>query len=137
MTIPRQPDIEAHLWEQIKTLPGVTSFCFAAVPMALVPWQVAYSVQVDIRGDTKQATRETAEQARQIMWGIAAVPWAEGVISYVQITEGPFWNPDDDGSPRYLMRAEIRAHPHRESAPAGPGAPIAPGRAGGDIRERV
>jgi hypothetical protein len=140
VTIPAQPDIEAHVWAQLKDLPGVTSFTFAAIPMPLVPWQVAYSIQVDARADTKAAARERAEAARVIVWGLANALWDEGVITYVQITEGPFWNPDDDGSPHYVIRAEVRARPARNTeitAPVSPVAPMAAGRASGDIRERV
>jgi hypothetical protein len=48
---------------------------------------------------------------RQIVCALPGVPWAEGVCSYVQPVEGPFWMADPDGGPRYCARYEIRAHP--------------------------
>lgn len=105
-----QPDVEAWVWEQVKAISGVTSFCYAAF-MGWPPWLVAYSLQVDARAKTKQAARDRAEQVRQIVTGLADVPWPDGVVSYVQGLEGPFWLPDDDGGPRYCARYEIRAHP--------------------------
>lgn len=116
--IPAQPDIEAFAWAQLRHLPGVTSFCVAAVPMPLVPWQVAYTIQVSARAKTKAGAWDRAEQARRIVWGLASVPWPEGDVTYVQVTEGPMWSPDDDGAPHYVIRAEVRVHPSR-TAPGG------------------
>jgi hypothetical protein len=112
MTAPvvTQPDLEAWVWANVKTVPGVTSFCYAVVnewPF----WNVAYSVQIDARATTKQAARDAAEQVRQIVVGLPDVPWPDGWVSYVQPVDGPFWLPDPDGGPRYVARYEIRAHP--------------------------
>jgi len=120
--IPAQPDLEAWVWAAVKGIPGVTSFCYSALPMALVPWQVSYSMQVDCRARTKKAAWDRAEQVRRILWELPQVPWDEGWISYAQITEGPFWLADEDGQPRYVLRAEYRAHPNRTGDPSGPDA---------------
>jgi hypothetical protein len=106
------PDLEAWVWDNVCHLPGVTSFCFA-VQTTWPPWLVAYSIQADARAKTKQEARERAEELRQVISGLADVDWPGGVVCYVQITDGPFWLPDDDGSPRYCARYEIRAHPAR------------------------
>ena len=125
-----QPDVEAWVWAQIRHIPGVTSFCYAAF-MGWPPWLVAYSIQADARAKTKQAARDRAELVRQIITGLGSVPWPDGVVSYVQGIEGPFWLPDEDGGPRYVARYEIRAHP----APGSPAATMAPDRAARPLRE--
>jgi hypothetical protein len=105
-----QPDLEAFVWSAIRGIPGVTSFCYAAT-WDHIGYHVAYSVQVDARASTKQAASARAEDVRQTLFTLPTVTWAEGVITYVQPVEGPFWLPDDDGSPRYTARYEIRCHP--------------------------
>lgn len=110
--VPVQPDLEAWLWDQIKHIDGVTSFVYSIIPMPMVPWQVAYSVQIDARHKTKQAAADRAEQVRRVIWALPDAPWRDGVISYVQITDGG-WLPDEDGAPRYFWRAELRVHPNR------------------------
>ena len=128
-----QPDAEAHVVAQLAPLPGVTCFTYAA-QRDWPGWLVAYSVQVDARAGTKSAACALAERARRAMAALPAAPWPEGVISYVQPLEGPFWLPDpEDGKPRYTARYEVRAHPHppRPGAPAGtPPAGAAPRQTG-------
>lgn len=113
-----QPDLEAWVWANVNTLPGVTSFCYAAVH-SFPPWVAAYSIQIDARAASKRAARDLAEQARQLICALPGTPWPEGTVSYVQPLEGPFWLADPDGGPRYCARYEIRAHPLR-SAPLPP-----------------
>jgi hypothetical protein len=99
--------------------------------MPLVPWLVAYSLQADARAGTKAAAWDRAEAVRRILWGLPAVPWAEGVLAYVQVTEGPLWLPDpEDGQPRYVLRADVRAHP----VPSRPPAPMAGTVPAGPVR---
>lgn len=108
-----QPDLEAWVWENIRDLPGVTSFAYAAAQM-WPGWVYAHSVQVDARSSRKQACRDVAETVRQRICALPDVPWPDGTISYVQPVEGPAWLPDDDGGPRYMARYEIRVHPRRD-----------------------
>jgi hypothetical protein len=129
--VPPQPDVEAFVWAQIGHLDGVTSFSVAAVPMPLVPWQVAHTLQVDARAGGKRLAWERAEAVRRILWNLGQLPWAEGVVSYVQIVEGPVWLPDDDGQPRYMLRVDIRVHPARQAGPAPLVGATAPGRPDG------
>src|SRR5499427_2258182 len=42
-----QPDVEAWVWAQISAIPGVTSFCYAAVS-DWPHWLVRYSLQIDV-----------------------------------------------------------------------------------------
>jgi hypothetical protein len=107
-----QPDIEAFLWSQIGGLSGVTSHEYAAAPI-FPGWLVAHSLQVDCRAKRKQAARDLAETVRQIVVALPDAAWAEGVVATVDVLDGPFYQPDDDGLPRYVARYEIRAHPAR------------------------
>lgn len=108
-----QPDIEAHVWAQIRHLKGVTSFGYAAVQLDRLGWLMAHFVQVDARHRDKQAARDLAEQVRQLVVALPDALWETGHVAYVQPVEGPAWLPDDDGSPRYTARYEIRVHPPR------------------------
>jgi hypothetical protein len=106
-----QPDLEAWVWAHIGGLAGVTSFTYAATQL-WPGWVYAHHVQVDARAARKGAARDLAEQVRRIVLGLAEAPWPDGVVCYVQPTEGPFWLPDPDGHPRYCTRYEIRVHPN-------------------------
>jgi hypothetical protein len=115
-----QPDLEAWVIAALRGLPGdVTAFIYAATQLDPLGWLYAHFVQVDARHRRKPAARDIAERARQIIVGLAEVPWPEGVICMVRPTEGPFWLPDpEDGQPRYTTRFEIRVHPVRPDAGA-------------------
>jgi hypothetical protein len=123
-----QPDPVAHVWEQLRDIEGLTSFCYAATP-AWPGWLVTYSFQVDVRAAQPAAAWDRAELARQRLWLLWRVPWAEGVVARVDVTEGPFYLPDpEDGQPRYVLRADVRVHP-APGGPAGMMPPAAPARA--------
>lgn len=113
-----QPDLEAWVWENIKSHKGVTSFAYHSL-QDVKGWQWQWSLQVDIRGPRKKATSEEAELVRQELLSLPDTYWREGFITYAQITEGPFWNPDvNDGAPRYTIRIDYRVHPARSSVPS-------------------
>jgi hypothetical protein len=109
------PDTEAHVIAQLAALPGITVWTYAATQHD-PDWIAATFVQVDARAGRKKAARDLAEQARQVMAGLPGAPWPEGAVCYCAPVEGPFYLPDDDGSPRYVARYEVRAHPHRSAA---------------------
>lgn len=109
--VPVQPDVEAFAWSQLRTLPGTTSFCYSAI-LDWPGWLYLYSLQVDVRSKRKKAARDVAESARRIMLALPDLDWSDGVVARVDVTEGPFWNPDpEDGGPRYTSRYEVRVHP--------------------------
>jgi hypothetical protein len=110
-----RPDLEAWVWANLRDLPGVTSFEYEATE-EWPGWVVAHHVQADARAKRKQAARDLAETVRQRVTALAGIPWPDGTVCYVQITEGPFWAPDPDGLPRYTARFEIRVHPPRQQA---------------------
>jgi hypothetical protein len=110
-----QPDLEAWVWANLKSFQGVTSFAYQALQLE-AGWQWAWSLQVDVRGARKKVTRDAAELVRQTLLALPDLPWFDGQITYAQITEGPFWNPDgSDGAPRYTIRIDYRTHPARSS----------------------
>jgi hypothetical protein len=125
MTAPviTQPDLEAHVYDALKALGGVESFAYAATQLDGPGWIWAHFVQVDARAKRKAAARDLAEEARQIMAALPDQPWAAGTVCYMQAVEGPFWLPDDDGSPRYVARYEVRVHPRRQPPEGSPAAP--------------
>ena len=104
------PDTEAFVWAQVSSIPGVTSFTYS-VTHDWIGWLITYNIQIDARRETKQAAWEAAELVRQTILKLPSVPWADGVVSFVQPVEGPFWLPDPNGAPRYCARYEIRVHP--------------------------
>lgn len=115
-----QPDVEAHVWSVVGALKGVTSWSYAATQLDRAGWTYAHFVQIDARHADKTRARELAERVRQMIIALADVPWPLGCVTYCQPVEGPFWLPDDDGSPRYVARYEIRVHPpRRATVPAG------------------
>lgn len=115
-----QPDLEKWVWDNIGHLKGVTSFAYSAL-QDYPGWQYVYGVQVDCRARRKQAARDLSHAVLRILMALTWLPWPEGQITYMQPTEGPFWNPDpEDGMPRYTARYEIRVHPSRATAPEPP-----------------
>ena len=111
-----QPDLEAWVWRNIGDTHGVTSFAYAGSqldPAVLA----AHSLQIDCRARRKGAARALAEHVRQLVAGLPDVPWADGVITYVQLTEFR-WEPDDDGTPRYVTRFDFRVRPRWDATAA-------------------
>lgn len=128
----RRPDVEAAVWAAIRHLPNVTSFCFAQ-ESPLPRWVTVAGIQVDARAPRRQLALDRAENARLALEQLPGQDWPGGVIAFVAVTEGPFWNPDDDGEPRYTTRYEVRVHPRRDAVPAagsgaGAGRPAVSGR---------
>lgn len=113
-----QPDVERLVLQALEGRPGVTAWCYAAVPLpGPGRWLVAYHIQADARAGGKAAARGRAEDTAQVLAALDAVPWADGVVCSSEIIDGPFYLPDDDGQPRYVTRAEVRVRPHRTGEP--------------------
>lgn len=109
-----QPDLEAWVWDHIKDLSGVTSWVYTAIGNWPY-WQWIYGLQVDCRAGRKKQARDLAYvTVLPRLLALADEAWADGQITYVAVTEGPSWLPDDpDGAPRYVTRLEYRVHPSR------------------------
>lgn len=112
-----QPDAEAWVWANIGTVHGVTAWAYAAVQQERLGWGYAHFIQVDARAKTKPQARDLAERVRQIMVALPDAGWPDGVISYVQPVEGPFYAAGDP-PPCYIARYEIRVHPRRTATEA-------------------
>jgi hypothetical protein len=125
MSFPRieQPDLEAWVWATVRDMGDVTSFAYAATQLDPAGWLYAHFIQIDARHNRKQRASDLAERIRQRIVALPGVPWPDGAICYCQPVEGPFWLPDEDGTPRYTARYEIRVHPLRSAAPAPAAAP--------------
>lgn len=114
-----QPDAEAWVWLNLRHIPGVTCFQYAAGQLD-PPWVYSVSVQVDARAPRrmsggKAAARSRAETARQVICALPDQEWPGGVLAAVTAVDGPFWLPDDDGTARYCARYDLRVHPRRDS----------------------
>lgn len=114
-----RPDVEALVWDTIKALArnkDITSWAYAANdPRTPAGWLSITSVQVDVRARYKQAAAAKADTVRRLLLGLPHQPWDGGVIARVNIVEGPFYLADVDGRPRYTLRCDVFAHPHRAS----------------------
>jgi hypothetical protein len=64
------------------------------------PLRLATTVQADVRGPDKPTTRAAAV-------AVAAALVDPDTDYAVRLVAGPFWLADGDGSPRYVLRAEV------------------------------
>jgi len=107
------PDVEQLVYETIRPLGGVITWSYTAGRGDPPGWLATVSVQVDIRSHSRGAASARADAARR---RICALPWASwpgGVITRVDVIDGPFWLPDETGAPRYVARYAVSAHPAR------------------------
>jgi hypothetical protein len=106
-----RPDVEWLVEQTVKPLGGVVSWAYTASDDVFPGWLSTVNVQVDVRSHRKTTALERADACRR---AICALPWAEwdqGVIVRVDVSEGPFWLPDDNGGPRYVARYAVMSHP--------------------------
>ena len=117
--VPVQPNAESFVYGQLKAaIPtGVTSFVYALVTDDPPYWQLRYGFEVQAWGATRGEAWSRAERARQVMCSIPDAHWPDGVVTFVQPTDGPSWLPDAAGRPRYWAHYEVRVHP-RQFVPA-------------------
>ena len=101
--------LEAHLWDQVKTLPGVRLFSvYTADPK--VYRLVTMTVQIDARAASKRAARDRAWEAVRAILSTPDVPWEDGTVTGATVVMGPAWLPDENGAPRYVVRLSVQAH---------------------------
>jgi hypothetical protein len=107
-----RPDVEALVFHIARPVGGVTSWAYSVLEtQGLRGWVSATSLQVDVRAKDRRTARLRADQVRRSVCALPFVPWDGGVVARVQVLEGPFWFPDEDGQPRYVARYEVLAHP--------------------------
>ena len=106
-----RPDVDALVHDTVKDFGGVTNWVYAANDVGLRGWLIASSVQVDVRASSRAAAWQRAEAVRRTLCDLPSVPWDGGVVTRVNVLEGPQWLPDPDGAPRFVARYEFIAHP--------------------------
>lgn len=105
------PDVEALVYGTIQDLGGVQSFAYDAQ----APWpHVAetVSLQVDVYAANKKACHDKAYEVRrrllELPFGSASTD-----VRRVEVITGPFWQPADDGAPRYIIRIAVTVRGYR------------------------
>lgn len=109
-----RPDVEKIVYDQVKPLGGVITWTYTSGEGQPRGWLFTLNIQVDVRAHNRASALQRADACRR---AICALPWSNqwerGVIATVDVTDGPFWLPDDNGAPRYVARYAITCHPHR------------------------
>lgn len=103
-------DAEAWAFALLKDLGGISVWAFDSG--TTWPFRVeTTSLQVDVRASGKQRARDRAYEARGRLFDPANHTPDGGVIAAVDVVTGPFWLPDDNGAPRYVLRVTVASHP--------------------------
>jgi len=109
-----RPDVTFWLWQQVRGLGNVVCWEYTAIegdPSAVL---TVTSVQVDCKAHNRQRAYQTADMVRRTF---KAQPWLdqwpEGIISEVNVVDGPRWYPDENGSPQYVTRYQVHHHPRQ------------------------
>jgi hypothetical protein len=122
----RRTDVEWIVYLAVKDLGGTVDWALWAEEGDPRAWITTSGIQVDVRAATKALAADRADEVRRV---VAALPWApgiNGVIAAVDVIGGPWWEPDPDGRPRYVVRFAVTTHPPRRAGarvPAGAGHP--------------
>ena len=115
-----RPDVEALVWSTITPLvpkDDATSWAYSAHDASTpAGWLSIVSVQVDVRAKYKQAAYAKADAVRRAVQGLVGGPWPLGVVNRVDVTEGPFFQSDVTGRPRYITRFDLWVHPRPQPA---------------------
>jgi len=113
-----QPDIEWHIYQVIAPLGGTVTWSFAGNQGDPPGWIFRTQIQVDVRASSKGKARQRADEARRAIQALPWTPWDEGVVSRVDVTAGPFWQPGGHNEPRYVARYLVTYQPQRWPRPA-------------------
>lgn len=94
------PDVEQIVYALLKDLGGTTVHAVAAT--ATWPYlSETVSVQVDVRASTKKRARDRVYAARSLLLDL---PATHPLFGAVDVETGPFWLPEPEGAPRYVLR---------------------------------
>lgn len=107
------PDVEEAAYKAIRPLGGVITWSYTAGHGDPPGWLTTVSIQVDIRAHNRGSASARADAARRVLCALPWAGWPGGVITRVDVIDGPFWLPDESGAPRYVARYAITAHPAR------------------------
>lgn len=108
---PAPPDIEDLVTLAVAHLGAVRAWAYTSTTR-LHGILESTSVQVDARAASKARAYEVAAEARSRILALPGLAWDDGIVLRVDEVSGPFWLPDDDGVPRYVMRCTIHYRRH-------------------------
>lgn len=108
----QMPDVEEWAYTLLSPLGGIHVFAYGAT--ARWPFVTEdVDLQVDVRASSKKRARDRAYEVRNLLLTApldGSTPW----LSRCQIVGGPFWAPDEDGAPRYVLRVTLTARGGRD-----------------------
>lgn len=115
MEVGEMPDVEALAYTLLKDLGGITVHAVAA--NASWPYlSEDVSLQVDVRASSKKRARDRAYQARALLLELPSTP---SEVAGVAVESGPFWLPEPEGAPRYVLRVVVTVRATRLSEGVG------------------
>jgi hypothetical protein len=106
-----RPDIEYYVWQSIRELGNVVCWTLSAGEIDPHGWATMTNIQVDASGFNRARASTLADQCRRTIKALQFQPWSDGVVCSVDCTDGPIWQPDQNGQPRYIARYSIVTHP--------------------------
>lgn len=106
-----RPDIEFYVWQSIRQLGDVVCWTISAGEVDPHGWATQTNIQVDSRGFNRARASQVADYCRRTIKALQFKDWSDGVVCSVDCTDGPTWQPDQNGNPRYVARYSIVTHP--------------------------
>lgn len=106
-----RPDIEFYVWQSVRHLGDIVCWTISASEVDPHGWATMTNIQVDTRSYSRARASQIGDQCRRIIKALPFKPWSDGVVCSVDITDGPTWQPDTNGAPRYIARYSITTHP--------------------------
>jgi len=113
-----RPDIEYWVWQNVRGLGDVICWTISAGEIDPHGWATMSNIQVNTRAANRERASTIADQARRIIKALPWTEWNNGVVTSVDCTDGPLWQPDSNGAPRYITRYSIIYHPRQVGAVA-------------------
>lgn len=110
------PDVELMAYSLLKDLGGI----MVAAVGTTSTWPYlseVVTVQVDVRASSKKRARDRAYEARALL---LELPVTQPLVGAVAVESGPFWLPEPEGAPRYVLRAAITVRGARLSEGVAP-----------------
>ena len=99
----QMPDVEQTVYALLRDLGGITVHAVSA--NANWPYLTeTVGIQVDVRASTKKRARDRAYEARNLLIDLPGTP-SEFVA--VSVESGPYWLPEPEGAPRYVLRVAV------------------------------
>ena len=111
-----RPDIEYWVWTNVRGLGDLVCWTISAGEVDPHGWAAMSNIQVDAKARNRERAQVIADQARRIIKGLPWIEWDAGVVCSVDCTDGPTWQPDQNGAPRYVARYSITYHPRQSAA---------------------